>query len=193
MTDRNTDISGNNLIPPLHERHFSQIDIIKTVCIICVIAIHSMGWLFPSDYLWQIIQPVPLFFIILGFNRSNSFKRKGLHSLKELYSFEYFKNMFKRLIFPLLLINIICFVLDILCLILSGYHITGWSNTHFAMISWGATSIPSNPVNIIYFLLGAPYFPGPGSFFMMILIQFILVFPLIDYEINLIVEALSNS
>ncbi len=41
-------------------------------------------------------------------------------------------------------------------------------------------------MNVIYFLLGNPYFPGPGSYYVVILIQFILLFPLIYklFEIN---------
>ncbi len=149
------------------------------ICIICVIAIHTLNWLFPADSLWQIIQPVPIFLIILGFNRGHSFKRNKLYKLKEMYSFKYFKNMFLRLVFPLLLINLLCFMIDLIFVNLTSYHINGWSNTHLGIVSWGATNVIYSPVNIFYFLIGVPYFPGPGSFFVLILMQFIFIFPLI--------------
>ncbi len=151
----------------------------KVICIICVVAIHTLGWFFPIDSLWQIIQPVPIFFIILGFNRANSFKRNNLQNLYEIYSFKYFKNMFIRLVFPLILINLICFLIDIILFFPTGFHINGWSNTYNGIVSWGATSTSAGPVSIFYFLIGAPYFPGPGSFFVLILMQFILIFPLV--------------
>ncbi|MBY9007754.1 MAG: acyltransferase [Candidatus Lokiarchaeota archaeon] len=160
-------------------KKFFQIDVMKTICIIQVIAVHTISNFFPLGSLWQIIQPVPLFFIILGFNYGNSFKKKDWHKLGDMYSFQYFKGMFWRLIFPLLLINLICFLIDIIVFTSSGFHINGWSSTQLSTVSWGETNVGYNAMNIFYFLIGTPYFPGPGEFYVVILMQFILIFPLI--------------
>ncbi len=169
-------------------KRFFQIDVMKTICIICVIGVHTLSTYTKYDALWQALQPVPLFFVILGFNMGNSFRKKNLHKLSDMYSFSYFKRMFWRLIFPLLLINLICFIIDLLVISLTGYHANGWSSTQLQPVSWGETNLDFGTgnyrptytyVNIIYILIGTPYFPGPGEFYIVILMQFILIFPLI--------------
>ncbi|MBN1216270.1 MAG: acyltransferase family protein [Candidatus Lokiarchaeota archaeon] len=163
-------------------KRFFQIDFIKTICIIIVIAGHTLDRYFPLESLWQIIQPIPLFLLIMGFNYGNSFKKRNYHKISEIYSFQYFKRAFWRLIFPLLLINLICFIIDLICVFFTGWHVNGWSSTQVSTwrnVSWGDTNIDYTPMNLFYFLIGAPYFPGPGEFYVVIAIQFILIFPLI--------------
>ncbi len=171
----NNEFSDNSNIG----KRFFQIDIMKTICIIIVISMHTFHRFFPIEFLWVIIRPVSLFFIILGFNYGNSFKRKNLHKLSELYSFQYFKKMFLRLVFPLLLINLICFIIDLIIVLITGFHVNNWSITQLDYVSWGKTNLISNPMNLFYFLIGTPYFPGPGEYYIVILMQFILIFPLI--------------
>ncbi|MBN1217155.1 MAG: hypothetical protein JXA99_17175 [Candidatus Lokiarchaeota archaeon] len=178
-TDSEVNIDDLNKYKSVGKRFF-QIDVMKTVCIICVIAAHTFGQFHVYDNLWIFIQPVTLFMIILGFNYGNSFKKKNYHKLSEMYSFQYFKGIFWRLIFPLLLINLISYFIDLFFFSTTGYYINGWSMTQLQPVSWGPTNIPGYAnTNIFYFLLGTPYFAGPGDFYIVMLVQFIFIFPLI--------------
>ncbi len=127
----------NHIAPKINNSNFSdkssvgklffQIDVLKTVCIILVVQTHTFGRFFPIEFIWQVINPVNLFFIIMGFNYGNSFKKRNLYKLSDMYSFLYFKRMFWRLIFPLLLINLISFIIDLISVSFTGYHIHCWA------------------------------------------------------------------
>ena len=76
--------------------HF-QVDLLKAIMIIFVISEHALGKL-PIEirdvmvvHLWQRLS-IPFFVVILGFNMGLSFKRTEKTSLKELYSWNYFKK-----------------------------------------------------------------------------------------------------
>jgi len=72
--------------------------------------------------------------------------------------------------------------MDFMVFEITSYHIFGWSETELGFISWGGTNLDPNSytnVNFYYLLLGAPFFPGPGSYFIVLIIQFALIFPLI--------------
>ncbi|MBN1215913.1 MAG: acyltransferase [Candidatus Lokiarchaeota archaeon] len=164
-------------------KYYFQIDVMKTLCIIVVVAIHNIGrYMFPVEQLWHIFQPIPLFLIISGFNFGNSFKRKNLHSLKEMYTFDYLKNAFWRFIFPLLIINLVCFITDMIAVSITSYHVYGWSNFKLWFTSWGTNNasyfIMTKPA-LIDILMGVPIFPGPGMYYIPILLQFVVFFPLI--------------
>ncbi|MBN1215500.1 MAG: hypothetical protein JXA99_08645 [Candidatus Lokiarchaeota archaeon] len=161
--------------------YFFQIDVLKVVCIILVVISHA-NYGFPLFKITEIIPPVQLFIIILGFNQGHSFKRRNLHKLSELYSYEYLKKIFWRFIFPLILLNIFCFIFDFMVFNITSYHIFGWSESELGFISWGETNLNPNDytnINPFFLLLGAPFFPGPGSYFILVIIQFIVIFPLI--------------
>ena len=158
----------------------------KTICIICVIAVHNVGkYMFPIERFWQVLQPIPLFLLISGFNFGNSFKRKNLHTLKEMYTVQYLKKCFWRVIFPLFLINLVCFIIDLIAVNLTNLHVWGWSNPELHVVSWGQNNAPawaqsnlSQPL-LSDILMGSPIFPGPGTYYIPILIQFVMLFPLI--------------
>ncbi|MFX1532962.1 MAG: acyltransferase family protein [Promethearchaeota archaeon] len=152
--------------------YYFQIDILKTLAIFSVIAWHSFygqANIFFEGAIFGLLHPVPLFFVIMGFNYGNSLRRRNWTYLRQMFSKEFFLQRFERFILPLILIDIICIVLEFI-------H---YSNT-------GEQIIPANPI----ILLGAPVFPGPGSYFVTILLQFIFVFPLL-YRLNQIDPKLS--
>ena len=69
---------------------------------------------------------------------------------------------------------------------MTSLHISGWSNEQFSYVSWGPSNIPDTfvlyqPANPYYLLLGMPYFPGPGAYFVTLILGFAFVFPLIYY------------
>ncbi|MFX0064679.1 MAG: acyltransferase [Candidatus Hermodarchaeota archaeon] len=152
--------------------HYFQIDILKTLAIYAVIAWHSFygqANIFFEGAIFGLLHPVPLFFVIMGFNYGNSFRRRNWTFLREMFSKEFFLQRFERFILPLILIDIICLVLHFI---------------HY--LSTGEQIIPASPS----ILLGYPLFPGPGSYFVTILLQFIFVFPLL-YRLSQINPKLS--
>ncbi len=165
------------------KKYYFQIDVMKTICIICVVAIHNVGrYMFPIERFWQVLQPIPLFLIISGFNFANSFKRQNLHKLKEMYTFKYLSKCFWRVIFPLLLINLLCIIMDMIAVSITSYHIYGWSNPELWFVSWGDNNSGFPDVSspsISDIIMGSPIFPGPGTYYIPILIQFVVFFPLI--------------
>ena len=73
---------------------FFQVDFLKAVMIFLVIFDHIVYWDIKSNIgvtLWERIS-IPVFLVIMGFNMGYSFQQKGELSLKELYSWSYFKR-----------------------------------------------------------------------------------------------------
>lgn len=129
-------------------KYFYQIDLIKALAIFLVIISHTI----PHDgvlYAWRVftlLQAVPLFFIVMGRNSGASFQKKGVYDLKQLYSMNYFKSRFMRIVFPVIITFLIICILFLLLKI---------------PISSG----------ILFF--------GAGNYFVAILLEFILIFPLL--------------
>ena len=131
-----------------------QIDLIKGLAIISVILLHT----FPRPMLVQtysqfhIWQAVPIFFILMGITSGISFSRREYTRIKQFYSRDYFLRRFERLIVPFLIVFLISLVWGI-------YH-----NKFY--IGWLS-------------LIGRLPVPGPGNYFVSILLQYIFIFPLI--------------
>ena len=73
---------------------FFQIDFLKASMIFLVIFDHMVSWNIKSDIgvaLWERIS-IPVFLVILGFNMGHSFRGQGELSLRQLYSWRYFKK-----------------------------------------------------------------------------------------------------
>jgi len=91
------------------EKHqYFQVDFLKAAMIFLVIFDHIVDWSIKSLIgvsLWERIS-IPVFLVLMGFNMGNSFKRKGNSSLKELYSWNYFKSKIKRYILPFLILYV---------------------------------------------------------------------------------------
>jgi hypothetical protein len=85
---------------------FFQVDFLKAVMIFLVIFDHIVHWDIKRNIgvtLWERIS-IPVFLVILGFNMGRSFQQKGDLSLKELYSWSYFKHKILRYIVPFLVL-----------------------------------------------------------------------------------------
>ena len=94
MNDLNLqNLQEQEVISP-KKTHFYQIDFLKAIMIFLVIFDHFVSWNIKSEIgvaLWERIS-IPVFLVILGFNMGYSFKAQGELTLKELYSWNYFKK-----------------------------------------------------------------------------------------------------
>lgn len=158
----------------LEYKHYLQIDLLKGIAIIFVIILHLLpinitntsNALLMSSYLTinnsvlinlalnlTLYQAVPIFFVLMGLNMGSSFKRRNYVYFNQLYSKEYFKSRFDRIVIPFIFIFIISLIFS--------YAIKG-------------------NILIGYFtILGLLPFTGPGNYFISILLQFIIIFPLL--------------
>lgn len=132
-----------------------NIDIIKGIAIIAVILIHSLAdelllAILSPLYIWQ---AVPIFLLLAGYNTAASFQRRGYISLNEFYNIPFLYSKVERLVYPFLLIWIIQVILHFL--ILDGL---------------------SFKTLIISLFTGGW---GPGSYFILVIIQATLILPLI--------------
>jgi peptidoglycan/LPS O-acetylase OafA/YrhL len=140
-----------------------QIDIMKGLAIVSVIVLHSvlnqqvLMHTFSALFIWQ---AVPVFIVILALNASMSFRRKGYTSLRELYSKSYVMNRFERLVFPTLLIFVLLLFLG-----LAETHVTGVNHVYLGYL----TLIGYLPIREL------------GNFFVTVVLQFVVLFPLLFY------------
>ena len=154
--------------------NFFQVDFLKTFMIAFVIIDHSvlrsLLWGAGAE-LWERMS-IPVFLIILGFNMGNSFAKKGEQSLKELYSWEYFKKKFWRFIFPYIILYIVS--------TMAGFIIYEENFTDRLNENWF----------LEYIVYQKQLFEGPGNWFIPVLFQSILLLPLM-YKAFSIVPRLS--
>uniref|UniRef100_I2Q4C9 Putative acyltransferase n=1 Tax=Desulfovibrio sp. U5L TaxID=596152 RepID=I2Q4C9_9BACT len=136
-----------------------QIDILKGLAILCVLAQHclTLRMLDQSWYLLHIGQAVPLFMVLMGYNA----RRSALVAPQSapLYSREYFGKYFHRILYPFLFI-------------LAGSFAFSWLDG----VVYGR---PFPPIDLTLFLGRLPS-EGVGNYFIPLLFQFILVFPLLN-------------
>ena len=146
-------------------KNYFQVDIMKAWMIFLVILDHSTTHDFLSQYgsaLWERIA-IPGFVVIMGFNLGISFKEKGITTLKEAYSNEYFVSKMKRYIIPYI---ILYFIQTIIYLFVNVIF-------HPLLIDNGNYDFSG------YVMLGYTPFWGPGMWFIPALFGSILVFPLL--------------
>lgn len=132
------------------------------MAIIAVLINHSFYKILPTGspiLIFTIYQAVPIFLIILGINAGMSFKRRKYVHLTQMYSKEYFKNRFERLMPPFIVAFITSIILGLLMK----------SQLYFGILT----------------LIG--YLPsgGPGNYFISIVLQFVFIFPIIYYSYRL--------
>ena len=132
-----------------------NIDFMKTIAILSVILIHmtstsqELALLAPLHYLLA----MPIFMIISGFNSAKSYSYKNYSNVKEYYDWQ---KLFKKII-KLWIPYSIVFIIQLLIIFISG-----------------------NQLSLTQLITG--FFTGgfgPGGYFMLILIQGILITPLI--------------
>ncbi|NHI83836.1 MAG: acyltransferase [Candidatus Thorarchaeota archaeon] len=135
-------------------RNYFAIDALKAFAIALVVLDHSLTWDLKHAIggpLWERIS-IPFFLIVMGFNMGLSFRRSGGTTLRELYSWSYFKKKFIRYVAP--------FIVLYAALWLLGLY---FNSIYFSE----------------YSLLLLPPFSGPGDWFIPVLFTSILVFPLV--------------
>ncbi|MHA1931353.1 MAG: acyltransferase family protein [Promethearchaeota archaeon] len=149
------------------DNKFFQVDVLKAAMIFLVIFDHIVSWGLKSDIgvaLWERIS-IPVFLIIMGFNMGLSFKRKGDLSLKELYSWRYFKSKIVRYIIPFLILYAVSTFIGLFM----------YNFDFFAM--YDGQFYPQH--GIINLFVGIFIFWGPGNWFIPVILQSILIIPLL--------------
>jgi hypothetical protein len=157
----------NNIKPDDFEikgKRYFQVDVIKTVMIFLVIYDHTIPWVIKREIgvpFWERIS-IPVFLVIMGFNMGLSFSKLEDNSLKNLYSWKYFKRKFWRYIYPFIILWIVSSLIGLSIggiNALNQYQIKEW---HF-----------------IHFFIGILPFWGPGNWFLPVIFWTILIIPLL--------------
>ena len=146
---------------------YFQIDFLKALMIFLVIFDHYVYWDVKSEIgatLWERIS-IPVFLVVMGLNMGLSFKGQGATTLKQLYSWSYFKKKILRYIVPFLIlyaastfIGLFMYYFDFVAMYDNQYY-------------------PEHGI-INLFTLILPFW-GPGNWFIPVLMQSILVVPLL--------------
>jgi len=144
-------------------KRFFQVDLLKSLMILLVILDHSLAYanLYGKGFeLWE-RTAIPIFLIIMGFNMGKSFAREGDKSLRELYSWNYFKKKFWRYVYPYIILYIV--------------------GTIFGFILYGAAFPDTFNENwfLEYIVFQKSLLEGPGNWFIPVLFQSILIIPLL--------------
>ncbi len=148
-------------------KNFFQIDFLKAAMTFLVIFDHIVDWGIKSKIgvsLWERIS-IPVFLVIMGFNMGISFQRKGLTKLNELYSWSYFKSKILRYIVPFLVLYSFSTVIG---LIFYQFNITAMYYGQY---------YPNH--GFIQLFTGILPFWGPGNWFIPVIFESILIFPLV--------------
>jgi len=146
---------------------FFQIDFLKAVMIFLVIFDHFVHWNIKGDIgvaLWERIS-IPVFLVILGFNMGHSFRGQGDMSLKQLYSWSYFKKKILRYVVPFLILYAASTFIG---LFMYGFDFIAMYDNQY--------SPEHGIINLFYLIM--PFW-GPGNWFIPVLLQSILVVPLL--------------
>jgi peptidoglycan/LPS O-acetylase OafA/YrhL len=144
-----------------------QIDILKAIMIFLVIFDHFVAWNIKREIgvsFWERIA-IPVFLVIMGFNMGRSFQRDGISTLKELYSWKYFKKKILRYLVP--------FFILYLASTFIGLFIYDFD---FEAMYYGQFYPEHGPIN--YFIGILPFW-GPGNWFIPVIFGSILVIPLL--------------
>jgi len=149
------------------KENYFQVDFLKAMMIFLVIFDHIVFWDVKGNIgvtLWERIS-IPVFLVLMGFNASKSFQRQGELSLKELYSWSYFKKKIIRYIIPYLILYAVSTFIGLLIFnfdISAMYHFQYYPNHGFMNL-----------------FIGILPFWGPGNWFIPVLFQAILILPLL--------------
>ncbi|MBY8981608.1 MAG: acyltransferase [Candidatus Lokiarchaeota archaeon] len=151
----------------LRKTNFFQIDFLKALMIILVIFDHFVSWNIKNEIgvaLWERIS-IPVFLVLLGFNLGHSFRGQGDLSLKQLYSWSYFKKKITRYIIPFLILYLASTFIG---LFMYGFDFILMYDTQY---------YPNHGIINLYYLI-MPFW-GPGNWFIPVLFQSILIAPLL--------------
>lgn len=136
-------------------KRIAQIDYLKGFAIISVILIHSMtaNQMNFIGGTYYIVQAVPIFLVLVGYNTIHCYLNKGIANLGSCYAKSYLVKRFKRILVPFIYI----WIFELFITIITKQPIT---------------------IKIIIYksILGGW---GPGGYFIPIIIQFIIIVPLL--------------
>ena len=141
-------------LAPGRDSYLREVDFIKAIAIIAVLCLHSL----PVPVLLSILAPfhiwqaVPLFIMMAGFTANLTAGRRSDRSLANFYSKTWFKRLGRRFLIPFIAI----WLLEIVILGLSGKAVLG----RVAGSLWRGGF-------------------GPGSYFIPLFFQHLLIFPLL--------------
>jgi hypothetical protein len=147
--------------------NYFQVDILKAAMIFLVIFDHIVSWNIKSYVavsLWERIS-IPVFLVIMGFNMGRSFQKDGLQTLRELYTWKYFKKKIFRYILPFLVLYIASTFIG---LFMYGFDLTAM---------WWGQFYPDH--SFLQLFTGYLLFWGPGNWFLPVLFQSVIIIPLI--------------
>jgi len=147
------------------ETRYFQVDTLKAIMIFLVIFDHIVAWSVKSYIavtLWERIS-IPVFLVIMGFNFGKSIQRSGKTTLREMYSWDYFKRRIIRYIIPFLVLYIFSTFIG---LFIYGFDITAMYQNQYS---------PYHGFSNLF--IGFLPFWGPGNWFLPLLFQSILLLP----------------
>lgn len=138
-------------------KYNASIDFLKCLCIVSVIVLHSLTLAQKKSIgdAYYLLQAVPLFIIISGYNFTNSYLHKNI-SIREAYKKENLKPKIVRILFPFL----IMYIIQVLIIVFIRKE-----NLTFNQY-------------IIAFMQGGW---GPGSYYVPLMLQLILTIPVLYF------------
>ena len=140
--------------PGDREGRLQQIDVLKGLAVLSVVATHSLtaAKLVDSWAVLHIWQAVPLFVVILAANASMSFDRRRAEGAGRLFTVDYIVSRAVRILAPFALIWLLAWIVG----------------RDKAALQFGAES----------WLLQLPY-PGPGNYYVPLVVVLLLLAPLL--------------
>lgn len=134
-------------------RHIAQIDILKGLAILGVMAQHAFApaFLYRAWDMLYLVPAVPIFFVLMGLNASRSLSKVTPITLRRLYTPRYFRERVDRLLVPFLLL---------------------WPIAAVVAAAFGEFHVGPLVLIGVY-----PSTGGPGTYFVTILFEFALIFP----------------
>jgi hypothetical protein len=146
---------------------FFQVDFLKAAMIFLVIFDHIVSWSIKSYIavtFWERIS-IPVFLVIMGFNMGRSLQRSEAETLRQLYSWSYFKRKILRYIVPFLVLY-------------AASTFIGLFMYNFDFIAMYDNQYYPNH-GIMNLFIGILPFWGPGNWFIPVILQSILIIPLL--------------
>ncbi len=138
----------------------SQIDLLKALSIISVIILHSVTDQTMRNQLgipFLVLQAVPIFMIIMGFNNSMSYMKHNAITLKEIYTWSLLKHRLDRILWVFM-----------------------FAVTLEALVAVFINNIKFIDIMLLYLQGGV----GPGSYFVPVMIQTLIVLPVLYISAN---------
>lgn len=136
------------------KNYLMEIDLIKGIAIISVVLVHCLPYddFFMTLRMFTFSMALLIFMLLMGRNMSASFEKH--HYLSNGFSsISYFKNRLTRFLYPFIPIFVVSLILGLL--------------------------INQDVYLGVYTLVGYLPLPGQGNYFVTVLLQFIIIFPLL--------------